>query len=104
MSVYRTIGPLVTIYKRETMCYSYYGHVFLMNYVYLWHWYKRTHIAELKTDYYSSKYTFTYFCSNLFRTSHLYLPGKTRPTCQDLTSDVPGMCRGLTLVHVHANY
>ena len=42
--------------------------------------------------------------SNLFRTSHLYLPGKTRPTCQDLTSDVPGMCRGLTLVHVHAKY
>ena len=66
--------------------------------------FKRTHIAELKTDYYSSKYTFTYFCSNLFRTSHLYLPGKTRPACQDLTSDVPGMCRGLTLVHVHANY
>ena len=86
------------------MCYSYYGRVFLMNYVYLCNWYKRTHIAELKTDYYSSKYTFTYFCSNLFRTSHLYLPGKTRPTCQDLTSDVPGMCRGLTLVHVHANY
>ena len=70
----------------------------------LCHWYKRTHIAELKTDYYSSNYTFTYFCSNLFRTSHLYLPGKTRPTCQELTSDVSGMCRGLTLVHVHANY
>ena len=49
ISGYRTIGPLVTIYKRETMCYSYYGHVFLMNYVYLWHWYKRTYIAELKT-------------------------------------------------------
>ena len=45
-----------------------------------------------------------FFCNNLFRTSHLYLAGKTRPTFQDLTSDVPGMCRGLTLVHVHANY
>ena len=65
---------------------------------------EHTLLNLIQTDYYSSKYTFTYFCSNLFRTSHLYLPGKTRPTCQDLTSDVPGMCRGLTLVHVHANY
>ena len=44
---------------------------------------------------------FAVICSALI---HLYLPGKTRPTCQDLTSDVPGMCRGLALVHVHANY
>ena len=63
----------------------------------------KTHIAELKTDYDSLKYTFTYICNILFRTSHLYLPGKTRPSCQDLTSDVSGMCCGLTLVHVHAN-
>ena len=63
----------------------------------------KTHIAELKTDYDRSKYTFTYICNNLFRTSHLYLSEKTRPSCKDLTSDVPGMCRGLTFEHVHAN-
>ena len=30
--------------------------------------------------------------------------GKRGLRARDLTSDVPGMCRGLTLVHVHANY
>ena len=83
------------------MCYSFDRHVFLMNYVFYDIGIK-THIAELKTDYDSLKYTFTYIFNNLF-TSHLYLPGKTRPSCQDLTSDVPGMCCGLILVHVHAN-
>ena len=83
------------------MCYSFDRHVFLINYVFSWHWYKKHTLVNSKQT--LTKYTFTYICNNLFRTSHLYLPGKTKPSCQDLTSDVPGMGCGLTLVHVHAN-